>query len=190
MELEISILVRLIKKRKPKALEKVMDLYIDSIYNVAKSILINIALEEDIEECVQDVFLDAWNNIDKFNPERGAFKTWLLILCKYKALNMRKSLINKTKIIELEEHLISSKENLEESYLIKESKDEIIAAIKSFTPIDREVFLRRYILDQSIEDIGIITNLTRQAVDNRLWRGRKQLKKLLYSSERRSLNEY
>lgn len=106
-----------------------MNLYIDSIYNVDKSILINIALEEDIEECVQDVFLDAWNNIEKFNPERGAFKTWLLILCKYKALNMRKSLINKTKIIELEEHLISSKENLEESYLIKETELKMVLLI-------------------------------------------------------------
>jgi hypothetical protein len=57
MELEIGRLVKLIKKRKAGALDKVMDLYIDSVYNVAKSILINLGTEEDIEECVQDVFL-------------------------------------------------------------------------------------------------------------------------------------
>lgn len=189
MESEIDKLIILIKKRKPYALEKVMDLYMDSVYNVAKSILYNIASDEDIEECVQDIFLESWNTIEKFNPERGTFKTWILMLCKYKALNLRKSLNKHDKIIELDETLVSSNENLENNYLAKESTEEIISAINKFHSIDREIFVRRYILEQSIEDICTLMNLSRQAVDNRLWRGRKYLKELLNAIEGSSLYE-
>ncbi|MDP4089117.1 MAG: sigma-70 family RNA polymerase sigma factor [Bacillota bacterium] len=189
MELEIDSLIRLIKRRNPEALEKVMDLYMDSVYSLVKAILFNKGSEEDTEECVQDVFLDAWNNIEKYNPERGSFKTWLLILCKSRALNRRKSLINKGKVIELDERLASSKEDLEENYLAKENKEEIIERIKSMNAVDREIFLRRYILEESIEDICIVMNLSRQAVDNRLWRGRKQLRETFKPAERRSINE-
>ncbi len=189
MELEEEQLINLVKKRKPKALEKVMDLYMNSVCGLAKGILLSVGSEEDVEECVQDVFLDAWNNIEKFNPQRGRFKTWLLILCKSRALNKRKALINKGKIIQLDEKLTSSKENLEENYLAREGKENVIEEIKSFNDIDREVFIRRYILEQSIEEICSAMYLSRQAVDNRLWRGRKQLRESLASNERRSKNE-
>ena len=166
-----------------------MDLYMNSVCGLAKGILLSVGSEEDVEECVQDVFLDAWNNIEKFSPQRGTFKTWLLILCKSRALNKRKSLINKGKIIQLDEKLTSSKENLEENYLAREGKENVIEEIKSFNAIDREIFVRRYILEQSIEEICSVMNLSRQAVDNRLWRGRKQLRESLASNERGSKNE-
>lgn len=189
MEFEEEQLINLIKKRKPKALEKVMDLYMNSVCGLAKGILLSVGSEEDVEECVQDVFLDAWNNIEKFSPQRGTFKTWLLILCKSRALNKRKALINKGKVIELDEKLTSSKENLEEDYLAREGKENVIEEINTFNAIDREIFVRRYILEQSIEEICSVMNLSRQAVDNRLWRGRKQLRESLTSNERRSKNE-
>jgi RNA polymerase sigma-70 factor, ECF subfamily len=169
--------------------EKLMDLYMGSVYAVAKAILINIGTEQDIEECVQDVFIEAWNNIDRFDESRGSMKTWLLILCKYRALNIKKTLMKKNKIIDFEELQISSKEDIEENVLFKERKDEIIDAIKSFSPIDRELFLRRYFMEQSIESICSHMNLSRQAVDNRLWRGRKKLKQILNFQEGGSVNE-
>jgi RNA polymerase sigma-70 factor, ECF subfamily len=184
LEHKVEQLVLLVKKRKHKAIEELMDLYIKSVYNVAKNILTNVGSEEDIEECVQDVFLDAWNNIENYDSGRGTFKTWLLIICKYKALNMRKSLANKGKIVELKEKIISLKETPEESFLSNEKVSEVIAAIKSFNNIDREVFLRRYILEQSVNDIIATMNLSRHAVDNRLWRGRKKLKKIIDINEK------
>jgi RNA polymerase sigma-70 factor (ECF subfamily) len=170
-------------------IEKLMDLYMGSVYGVAKSILISIGSEQDIEECVQDVFIDAWNNIDKFDESRGSMKTWLLILCKYKALNIKKALMKKNNTVDFEELQLSSSEAIEENILFKERKDEIIEAINSFNATDKEVFLRRYFMTQSIDYICTHLNLSRQAVDNRLWRGKKKLKNLLDVMEGRSINE-
>nr|WP_284703730.1 sigma-70 family RNA polymerase sigma factor [Clostridium swellfunianum] len=166
-----------------------MDLYMGSVYGLAKSILINTGTEQDIEECVQDVFIEAWNNIDKFDESRGSLKTWILILCKYKALNKKKALIKKNNIIDIEALQLSSKEDIEENILLKERKDEVIEVIKSFNPIDKEIFLRRYFMEQSIEYICGYMKLSRQAVDNRLWRGRKRLREIIEIEGRRHINE-
>jgi RNA polymerase sigma-70 factor (ECF subfamily) len=170
-------------------IERLMDLYMSSVYGVAKSILINAGSEQDIEECVQDVFIDAWKNIDKFDESRGSMKTWLLILCKYKSLNLKKALLKKNNTIDFEEIQISSKEVIEENLFFEERKYEIIEAIQSFNPTDKEVFLRRYFMTQSIEYICNSMELSRQAVDNRLWRGKKRLREILGLTEGRSINE-
>jgi RNA polymerase sigma-70 factor, ECF subfamily len=189
MELEIDRLIKLMKKKKPEALERIMDLYMGSVYGVAKSILSNTASEGDIEECVQDVFIEAWNSIEKYDSERGSFKTWLLILCKYRALTLRKALANRGKVINIEDVQVPVKENIEDDYVAKESTEEIIAAINSLGDKDKELFLRRYILGQNVDEICLKMNLTRQAVDNRLWRGRKRLKGLFSLSEGGVINE-
>lgn len=54
MDPDITQLVYQIKKRKPDALEKIMDIHMINVYSLAKSILNYVSTEEDIEECVQD----------------------------------------------------------------------------------------------------------------------------------------
>ncbi len=103
MDPDITQLIHQISKRKPEALAKIMDIYINNVYSLAKSILCHISTEEDIEECVQDTFLDAWIYIDRYNPDRGTFKTWLLILCKYRALNIRRARLNRPQEVELDD---------------------------------------------------------------------------------------
>lgn len=191
MEQEITKLIKQLAKRKPEALSRIMDLYLSNVYYVAKSILHQVASEEDIEECVQDTFLDAWNHFDRYNPERGTFKTWLLILCKYRALTLRKAARNKPEEVEYQDYLTVNHDSPERELPNKEGTDEIINAINALNSIDREIFIRRFLLEQEINEISNIMKLTRKAVDNRLWRGRNILKDALnrsgkeYSDEER-----
>ncbi len=183
MEPEIVLMINEIKKRKSDALAKVMDLYMNSVYHLAKSILYVIASEEDIEECVQDTFLAVWEEIDKYNPDRGTFKTWILVLCKYKALT-RKQLLQKNLVqTELDESQLSSEQSPEDAFLIREGTSQILNAMNNLNEVDREIFIRRYLLEQSFNEIKDIMKLSRQAIDNRLWRGRKYLKDVLKSKE-------
>lgn len=186
---EAHDIVEFIRERRPAALEKAIDLYFSSVYGVTKSILAGIAAEEDIEECVQDVFMNAWNNIEKFDERRGSFKTWLLLLCRSRALNLRKLLLNKNKTIDYDDIQVSGEEDTEGDYLLKEEKDEIIKEINSFSEKDREIFIRRYLMDQSIEYISEIMKLSRPVIDTRLWRGRKKLKEAFNKNGRRIINE-
>jgi len=181
MEPDIGALIGQLKKKKEFALEQAMDIYMDPVYSLASTILRGYGQTVDIEECVQDVFIDAWNKISEYDPGRGKLKTWLLILCKYKALSYKRRLSRQNRVFKIEDLKRESQQieasNVEASFLAKEERQKIIEAIRSLPDLDRQIFLRVYILDESIEEVSKSLGLSRQAVDNRLWRGRKALRK-------------
>ncbi|MFA6698379.1 MAG: sigma-70 family RNA polymerase sigma factor [Eubacteriales bacterium] len=193
MEPDIGALIGQLKKKKEFALEQVMDIYIDPVYSLASTILRGYGQTVDIEECVQDVFIDAWNKISEYDPGRGKLKTWLLILCKYKALSYKRRLSRQNRVFKIEDLKRESQQieasNVEASFLAKEERQKIIEAIRSLPDLDRQIFLRVYILDESIEEVSKSLGLSRQAVDNRLWRGRKALRKYFKNTEGRDIIE-
>lgn len=193
MEPDIGALIGQLKKKKEFALEQVMDIYMDPVYSLASTILRGYGQTVDIEECVQDVFIDAWNKISEYDPGRGKLKTWLLILCKYKALSYKRRLSRQNRVFKIEDLKRESQQieasNVEASFLAKEERRKIIEAIRSLPDLDRQIFLRIYILDESIEEVSKSLGLSRQAVDNRLWRGRKALRKYFKNTEGRDIIE-
>lgn len=193
MEPDIGALIGQLKKKKDFALEQVMDIYMDPVYSLASTILRGYGQTVDIEECVQDVFIDAWNKISEYDPGRGKLKTWLLILCKYKALSYKRRLSRQNRVFKIEDLKRESQQieasNVEASFLAKEERQKIIEAIRSLPDLDRQIFLRVYILDESIEEVSKSQGLSRQAVDNRLWRGRKALRKYFKNTEGRDIIE-
>ncbi len=193
MEPDIGALIGQLKKKKEFALEQAMDIYIDPVYSLASTILRGYGQTVDIEECVQDVFIDAWNKISEYDPGRGKLKTWLLILCKYKALSYKRRLSRQNRVFKIEDLKRESQQieasNVEASFLAKEERQKIIEAIRSLPDLDRQIFLRVYILDESIEEVSKSLGLSRQAVDNRLWRGRKALRKYFKNTEGRDIIE-
>ena len=193
MEPDIGALIGQLKKKKEFALEQAMDIYMDPVYSLASTILRGYGQTVDIEECVQDVFIDAWNKISEYDPGRGKLKTWLLILCKYKALSYKRRLSRQNRVFKIEDLKRESQQieasNVEASFLAKEERRKIIEAIRSLPDLDRQIFLRIYILDESIEEVSKSLGLSRQAVDNRLWRGRKALRKYFKNTEGRDIIE-
>ncbi|MFY9520248.1 MAG: sigma-70 family RNA polymerase sigma factor [Caldicoprobacterales bacterium] len=193
MEPDIGALIGQLKKKKEFALEQAMDIYMDPVYSLASTILRGYGQTVDIEECVQDVFIDAWNKISEYDPGRGKLKTWLLILCKYKALSYKRRLSRQNRVFKIEDLKRESQQieasNVEASFLAKEERQKIIEAIRSLPDLDRQIFLRVYILDESIEEVSKSLGLSRQAVDNRLWRGRKALRKYFKNTEGRDIIE-
>ncbi|NLW91783.1 MAG: hypothetical protein GXY34_09315 [Syntrophomonadaceae bacterium] len=90
MEYSQVELVRGIKNRDTSAYEYMISKYGRITYCLAYQILSGTHSKEDIEECVADVFLDAWVKIGAYDEEKASFRTWLLILTKYKALTYRR----------------------------------------------------------------------------------------------------
>lgn len=74
---------------------------------------------------------------------------------------------------------MTSEVNIEGEIISKENRKEILDLINSMKEVDREIFIRRYFLDEDIELISQKVNMNRANVDNRLSRGRKFLKEKL-----------
>lgn len=187
-------IVKMLLDKNALGLELVIDKYSSMVYALIHRIMGKEARREDIEECTSDVFVDVWNSIEEFDEMRGTFKTWVLIKAKFKALDYRRK-INRRYMVETEcdevdieaQRIHRDKNEVEEQLLRKEDYKRVLGALKELNETDREIFKRRYFLYEDIESIAEKYNLSRSAVDNRLWRGRKILREFLSDNNEENL---
>lgn len=165
-------------------IDKIYEIYFKRVYFYVKRIMGDVANNEDIEECVSDIFLSVWKESDKYDSTRGSLDTFINIKTRSIALNYRKKVIGK-KIkfpidtidifnIEVEQNL-----NTENKVIDNLNTVEIIEQIKKFKEPNRSYFYLRYFMNYEIKAIAKMFNTTVSSVDNRLYRCRLSLKKFL-----------
>lgn len=126
----------------------------------------------DIEELVSDVFFRFWQHPEKYDPERGSVKNYLALLTRSMALNTLKKL-QKEAVLPLDENReISAPEETADWQIIYE-------AIKELEEPTREIMIRRFFYNEKPAVIRKKMRLTEKEVDNRLYRGKKQLRSIL-----------
>ncbi len=183
MDLTDLQIAKNIKQKDSKTYEYIIERYSKQIYYLAYNILHVSCTKEDMEECVADVFWEAWTSIDKFEPEKGAFKTWLFMLTKYKALAYKRKLakgqVLRVESLPIEDLQIEDATDMESQFISREEQESVMGVIDNFNVVDKELFIRRYFYNEKIKDLMESLGLTRSAIDNRLLRGRKLIKEVL-----------
>ncbi|MCL2323678.1 MAG: sigma-70 family RNA polymerase sigma factor [Oscillospiraceae bacterium] len=165
-----------------KTFEMLMNTYNKLLWVIVGAVLSKVGTEEDIEECISDVYLKLWENPKAFDPQKGSIKTFLSILAKNKALDRYRNL-SKTKIIELNEIINSNDDDLLDHIVNKEMSEKLYEIIQGLKEPDREILIRRYFLDEKPSIISDKISIPLKEVKNRLYQNKLKLKKLL------SLNE-
>ena len=69
-----------IKHGNEEAINHVITKYSKLMWSIASSILHNVASDQDIEECVADVFVYLWKHPEKYDPQRGTLKVHITYL--------------------------------------------------------------------------------------------------------------
>jgi len=171
-----------LKNKNPKALEFIINTYCNLVFKIVLTVL-GTDNYENVKECVNDIYLLIWNKNHLYDPEKSSFKNWLLAVSKYKAIDYKRSL-SKVDSLQIEEQVLISKIDVENEYILKEKKEELIKLLQREHELDRELFIRKYILDEDMDSICKKFNLSKGAVYNRLWRTKNSLiRKLNISSE-------
>lgn len=164
-----------LKKKNPKALDYVFENYGNLIFKVAYSVLNNRELSE---ECVNDVLLKIWNNIDSFNKGDEKFKAWIIVMTKYTSIDMLRKEKKHDNVITLDSY--EKEDNSLESFLEnKETKENILSMIKTFDKENREIFIKRFFLNYSIKEISKSIGISENAISNRIRRGKFKLSEFL-----------
>ena len=161
-------IIKLIKKKEHRGIDYIVDLYSDKISYIVNSILNGYSNKEDIEECISDVFISVYNDIHTYDNKKGKFETFVFIKAKYIALDYKRKIIKKKEY-----------ESAEKEVIKKEKLKDIANFINNFKEPDKTYFYLKYLINMESKEIAKKYNTTLSSVENRLYRCRLALKKII-----------
>jgi len=154
------------------------DKYNVSIRAVVSRILTYANQQNDIDDCVNTVFLELMDKLQQYNETRGSMGTFVAVIARSAALNYCKSNTRKTNELIGDEKLDFLSYPIEfndetgfnllvESIIVRLNKNEKI------------LFSMRYLYYYTPEEIAKVLNIRRSAVDMRTTRLKNKIKKFL-----------
>ena len=167
--------IQCIAARDEGAMKRLMDKYIRLLWTVAEQALGSAGSEEDLEECVADVFVCLWLNPEKFDPLRGSLKSYLAMVARSRALNRRRQLTRQD-ALPLEELSPSQEPTAEAPEQTGPLDEALHHAMNALGEPDREVLVRRYYYDQKPKEIAAVLRLPVKQIQNRLYRAKRFLR--------------
>ena len=155
------------------------------LFGIARRILHNGA---EAEDAVQQVFLDVFRSIQQFDPEKGEFKTWLLMFGYQRILNCRRALVSNRffDTDPLDELLpgLLPESNCSTGYSLAESNILVEQVLNCLQPRQRRTIELIYYEGLTAEEVSIRTGETVRVVRHNLYRGLEKLRKALGRRER------
>ncbi len=147
--------------------------YKDMSFVIAFRIVKN---KEDAEEVVQDSFLRAYKSLGKFK-HNSKFSTWLYRIVVNTSLTKvkRRSTINNIDIEEVPDIFIENVESIYGGLANEEQKKFINHALNELNVEDSLLLTLYYINENSIDEIGEITDISNKNIKMKLYRARKRM---------------
>ncbi len=133
---------------------------------------------QDREDCLSEVSMRVWEKIGQFDGEKGSFRAWLTAITRNTALNHARR-ASGSSAEELSESTPSPDPTPEETLLKKERQEALKTALSRLSYKDRLLFYRKYYYRQSTAQIAAELGMTERAVEGKLYRVKKQLRKSL-----------
>lgn len=185
MKINDSNFILQMKSGNERALQYAIDCYGGLVKSIIRKHLFEEAQDMFLEECISDVFLGIWNNIDCFNEEKSTVKNWIAGIARFKAIDYGRKYL---RIRKHETGFSEEQQEIEATAAISgqdELSQQMEALLQNLKPEDRELFMTIYVEEYSITEISEKTGLKKDFIYNRLSRGRKKLKALYNGNERR-----
>ena len=133
---------------------------------------------QDREDCLSEVSMRVWEKIGQFDGEKGSFHACLTAITRNTALNHARR-ASGSSAEELSESTPSPELSPEEALLKKERQEALKTALSRLSYKDRLLFYRKYYYRQSTAQIAAELGMTERAVEGKLYRVKKQLRKSL-----------
>ena len=170
------------EKSEKLAQNKLYEEYINYVYKIVYNKLRSCASNEDIEECVSDVFLAVFLNYHNNEGTDGDLKGYIGTIASRKAINKYHSLMAKSgRTVSSEEYFadIADSKRIEEEAEKEELRDIMLRAINSLGEPDTTIVFQKFYFNRSSKEIAQKLSMTAGAVRVRCKRALERLEKLL-----------
>ena len=133
--------------------------------------------ERDREEVFSDVLVRVWERVGQYDPTTGSWTNWLSAIARNAAIDRGRR--NPPVSSELTETIPAPHSNPEQELLRKERQRELYAAISALERGEQALFYRKYYYRQSTAQIAAECGTTERAIEGRLYRIKRKLRKEL-----------
>ncbi|MGL5087161.1 MAG: sigma-70 family RNA polymerase sigma factor [Clostridium sp.] len=179
--MEDKLIIKSIKRKNESGLEMLVNIYGGFIMAIIRQNSYNLGSYED--ECMDDVLLSIWNNIDKYDQSKNSFKNWIASVTRYKVIDYKRKYIKILNEDEIGLHHLKDNLVVEENILKKELRMEIESLLDNLKPRDKELFIRHYLEEEELDYLSKDMGIKTEVLYNRLSRGRLKLRKLFVGKE-------
>jgi len=152
--------------------------YNPQICAIVARILNNANQSQDIDDCVNTVYLELMERLQSYNETRGSMGAFVAVIARSVALNFCKSNAKRSSELVGDEKMdmISGPVKVEDDVQFNLLVEQIVEKLNEQENI---LFSLRYLLHHSPEEIAKIFKIKRNAVDARLNRLKNKVKTLL-----------
>ena len=172
-------LVVLVRSGDAQALEALYGRYGRACYGLARRILTDEQLAQDV---VQEVFLAVWRDASRFDAERGGFSTWLLSMTHHKAVdsvrreeNLRKRRTS-ADVLDMQE---SDAPKVDDAVWSLVRRERVREVLKTLPQPQREALALAYFGGYTQREIAGLTATPLGTVKTRMLAGMKRMKESL-----------
>lgn len=171
-----SEIIELLLAKEEKGMRELLIHYGPLMKYIIAPILPNL---QDREDCLSETAMQVWEKIEKFDPQRGSWNAWLTAITRNYALNYKRNSKVYYSIDEVSSDIPSPELNPEEKIIRQEKRAAVNSALQQLTSEEKTLFYRKYYYFQSTAQIASEMGLTERAVEGKLYRIKKKLRKIL-----------
>lgn len=131
----------------------------------------------DREECISEIAFTVWDKISLFDSEKGSFTSWLTAVSRNTALNRKRKIRPSVSVEDIPTEIPSLLPSPEDLILQKEAQKALSEALKNLSKKELTLFYRKYYYMQSTSQISAETGMSERAVEGRLYRIKRKLRK-------------
>lgn len=175
-----SEIIELLLQKDEKGMDELLIRYGSLMKYIIAPILPN---TQDREDCLSEVTMQIWKKIETYDSKRGSWNAWLTAVVRNYALNYKRNIVQRNNEKEITSNLPSNGLSLEEQIINQERQIAVKNALMKLSSKDKTLFYRKYYYMQSTAQIASEMGMTERAVEGKLYRIKKQLRKMLGGAE-------
>lgn len=169
-------IVDLLIQKSEIGLNKLMKHYGPLMKYIIAPILPNL---QDQEDCLSEISMLIWDKIDTYDSTRGSLNAWITSVTRHTALNHKRKSSHYHNAEEINDSIPSNEPSPEDNIIQRERQAEINRALLQLSQKEMILFYRKYYYLQSTAQIASEMGMTERAVEGKLYRLKRKLRKTL-----------